>query len=1390
MNMSKFPSMLVVLLGVGALLLLQNDVARDQTPASPPGAPKQVQERDALANQVDGLRQAGRFDQAVTVAERLLTLQRQRGSGTTAGVADALSRLAELAELRGDWSGATARRKEALAVRERVDGKEHWRTFDARLALTFAEKIAGLAEPERTKITATLRKEQEAGRLSAQGKYAEAERMALEVLETYRARLGAEGPEVARVWHVIGRDNLARKQWREAKEASERALAIWRKALPRDHPDLARSLNNLGAAENFLGNHRRALELLSEAVQIKRKSLGPGDIQTAMSLANLGLLQFAMREYAAAKASHEEVLAIFRKALPKNHIYIADCLNNLGNVQSALQNYAAAKAIHEEALAIGRNGLPQDVLCIARCLNDLGNVQIALHDYAAAKVSHEEALAIRRKARFGYHADVAQSLNGLGVVQQKLRDFAAAKVSYQEALAIYRKVRPKDHADTAGSLNNLGSVQRDLGEFAAAKANDELALAMFRKVLPKDDPKIATSLDHLGEVQQAIRQYAAAKLSFEEALAIRRKAFSKDHPEIADSLIRLGKVLHELREYAAAKASREEALTMRRSALPKDHPDVARSLNLVGDVQFHLREYADAKTSLEQALAIFRKALRKDDPDIARCLINLGNVQDELGEFTTAKASREEAVAILRKVLPKDDPEIAIGLNNLGTVQRALRDYRAARASHAEALAIRRKALPKDDPQIADSLNNLGTVQSDMHEYRAARASHEEALAIYRKALPEDDPRIALSLNNLGAVHYELREYAAGTANAEEALAIYRKVLPRDDPLIASSLLNLGRLRLASRAGAASALPAIAEATDILHADQLHLAVAQAEPEQLAAASTSHWALSLLLIAARNSKADPRPAYDRVVRVKGSVTAQQRWVRQARDAADRETTRLLGRLRQLTQQIVGLSVGEHPSDDPSGEDDAPALLRALCDERARLERLLTTRSAAFRAVLGRARVGFDEVRAALPEGTALVDLVDYVHGGASVGDNKESTDEHAILAFVMRPDRRELVLVSLGSSQALADLIDGWRASFGAGKSSAAGTADAGVELRRRLWEPLEEHLRGLKVVLVSPDGPLNGLPWAALPGAKKGSFLIHEYAFAVVPVPQLLPEILRRESRPPAEKPSLLLAGGIDYGAEKERDAKAGAGKLPAVPFFGPLPGAESEVNDLRAQFEDAFPDSPAPQRLGKDKATKEAILAATPAHRFVHLATHGFFADEAEQSAVEVAERADLLRGRMHIRAEATGRHPGLLSGLVFAGVNRPDRPPEQTILTALEAADLNLDKVELVTLSACDTGRGRVAGGEGVLGLQRAFQLAGARSVVASLWKVPDEETHQLMREFYRQVWSKDPVSKAEALRKAQIWMLENWKRRGTLERQAPQAPPSPYYWAAFVLSGDWR
>ena len=353
----------------------------------------------------------------------------------------------------------------------------------------------------------------------------------------------------------------------------------------------------------------------------------------------------------------------------------------------------------------------------------------------------------------------------------------------------------------------------------------------------------------------------------------------------------------------------------------------------------------------------------------------------------------------------------------------------------------------------------------------------------------------------------------------------------------------------------------------------------------------------------------------------------------------------------------------------------PDEIRTLSAERDELERQLTERSAVYRTIQARARVGSGEVRVALPEGSVLIDLVDYFHLEPPAKGQTEPSEERRMVAFVVRPERQEVVIVPLGPSQALAKLIDRWRASYGAGKVPPAGETDPGSELRKRLWEPLAAHLEGVKVVLVSPDGPLNGLPWAALPGSKEGTFLIHEYAFAVVPVPQLLPELLGGKPRLANQQPSLLLAGGIDFGRRNTRIQRRQPASCRRFRCTGRCPGP-------RARSTTSAPSSRTPSRrpgavrLRKDKATKEAVVAAIPSHQFVHLATHGFFAGESE-SSIRLAElqRAALQRGDLRLLAGVAGRHPGLLSGLVFAGVNRSDRRPEETILTALEAAELEL-------------------------------------------------------------------------------------------------------------------
>jgi CHAT domain-containing protein len=187
----------------------------------------------------------------------------------------------------------------------------------------------------------------------------------------------------------------------------------------------------------------------------------------------------------------------------------------------------------------------------------------------------------------------------------------------------------------------------------------------------------------------------------------------------------------------------------------------------------------------------------------------------------------------------------------------------------------------------------------------------------------------------------------------------------------------------------------------------------------------------------------------------------------------------------------------------------------------------------------------------------------------------------------------------------------------------------------------------------------------------------------------------------------------------------------------------------------------------------------------------------------------------GHFGFRSQDQGIDPALQSGIVFAGANRdaasaevsmPDfsKETDDGILTALEISELDLRNVDLAVLSACETGLGRVAGGEGVLGLQRAFQTAGARTCVTSLWKVNDTATQTLMTEFYTNLWQRK-LGKLDSLRQAQLTMLSRYDAVGKQLRgpdlshvvPLPKAAspsnssrPAPMYWAPFILSGDWR
>jgi CHAT domain-containing protein len=328
-------------------------------------------------------------------------------------------------------------------------------------------------------------------------------------------------------------------------------------------------------------------------------------------------------------------------------------------------------------------------------------------------------------------------------------------------------------------------------------------------------------------------------------------------------------------------------------------------------------------------------------------------------------------------------------------------------------------------------------------------------------------------------------------------------------------------------------------------------------------------------------------------------------------------------------------------------------------------------------------------------------------------------------------------------------------------------------------------------------------IPWAALPGTKPGTVLLEEYALTTIPRGQFLLGQLTAPAAPPPATGGVLIVGGVRYGDAAAKPAAPLDADDPTATRAGggswcDLPGTAREAEQVAAM---AATRNLAVTTLTGAAAGPDAVRTALPKARVAHLATHGFFADPKFRSMMQVDPKLFEMRGTERVGAGALS--PLVLSGLVFAGANRPDAPG-RGLLTGEAFVGLDLSGLDLVVLSACETGLGDVAGGEGVFGLQKAFHLAGCKTVVASLWKVDDGATAALMGLFYRHLWV-DKLPPREALRRAQLTLYRHpdligmlAKKRGpdftetalpTVTVPAPAAGPTAKtsQWAAFVLSG---
>ena len=987
---------------------------------------------------------------------------------------------------------------------------------------------------------------------------------------------------------------------------------------------------------------------------------------------------------------------------------------------------------------------------------------------------------------------------------------------YEEAAAGARArlaaIDGEGRADSLDAAETIDVVVESLwrnGDAADsdARALGARALAIKERVQGQDTAGVATTLHHLGVVDFFKGDYKNAQAEWERALKIRERVLGPDHLDVAETANALANLYQTTGQFELARPLYERAVAIREHALGPDNPKVGDSLNNLASLLTVLGDYAAALPIAERSVQVKEKALGPDHPKVATSLTNLADIYDQTGNRERARALFERAAKILEKALGPDHPNVGSALNNVAEQLRRDGKFEEAKPLYVRVIAIWEKAHGPEHPRVALALSNYSLLLEADGQLDEAQKLEERAAAIREKALGPNHPELGESLGHLAEMLTAKGDYAAALPLYERAMAIAKTSLGPAHPMVAEEELGLSRVE--AHRGSLTRSFDLSHDCERISRDHLRLTGRSfAEEQALRYAAERPFGLDLALSVAveRKGKVPTRDLMDALIRSRAVVLDEMAArYRSAAGSNNPEVAHLAEQLAAVRNRLANITVRGLGGLDPEAYR---ALIDRTRDDKERAERALGAASAEFADEQQRARVGLNEVAAALPPKSALVAYVVYRHQALAKITSQASTKAPlvapekpvlSVAAIVFAAGKPAPTVVGLGRVDAIDPLVRRWKqeASQGAlsirrsAAESEAAYREAGEALRRAVWDPVAAAgIGGADRVFIVPDGSLNLVSFASLP-VGNAKFLL-----------ELGPTIhyvsAERDLVPGAANAKrgvgLLALGGPDYdkGSPSPKSAASTTRSAGCASFeslrFDPLPAAEREAGEVVALFKTASASkSEADAQIAYfhgASATEGAFKSAVGGRRMLHLATHGFFLGGDCQLAAGATRGFKVVDDKPAATTNAGYVSPLLLSGLALAGANQrasATAGEEDGILTAEELAGLDLSGVEWAVLSACDTGVGEIQAGEGVFGLRRAMQLAGVHTLVMSLWPVDDEATRAWMTALYRGRLQ-EHLDTAAAVRNAGASVLKS-RRAGGLSTH-------PFYWAAFVAAGDWR
>ncbi|MBD3232660.1 MAG: CHAT domain-containing protein [candidate division Zixibacteria bacterium] len=990
--------------------------------------------------------------------------------------------------------------------------------------------------------------------------------------------------------------------------------------------------------------------------------------------------------------------------------------------------------------------------------------------------------------------DVARNEIGKLITQsgslRRAENFDSAIVVANYALHRAKAEFGKPDTLVVDALEELASIYGKRRQWSDAEKYHVEAIEILRDIYGPTHIEIAACLEHIAYAYGYQSKHAKEVAAREEALRIKEEILGPNDPTLSDLLGIMGDMYRYLCRYDEAEAACVRNLNMREEHFGTDAEKTASAYKLLGSLYLNQARLAEAELYLMKAKRIFENG-DEELGNMASVYNFLGNLYLLQGKPQKAELHYERSLKLREEI--SESIRLGESYNNLGYVYRLLGKHKKAERYLKMATENREIWYGPDHPFLVYSLGNLGEVYSDQGRYKEAESLYFRVFKLAKSAYGMNHILTTTGLNGLGRIYLAQGEYSKAEKYYAQSLDIYQNLFGAHHPDVINSLKHLA-LVYGSQERDEKCLKLFEE----IRAARQHfindIFSYASEAQKLTYINKYPLIDDPLLSFALNSNSYKarKIALEMLFDGKGVVLEAVSVEKEITYCSlDDDILRMQEELNKIGGKIANLVLSGGGKLSSEGYRDS---LKVWSEYRNNLEREISFSCSDFADAAILKRIALEDITEALQDGSVLWEIIKFnPYDFNGIGDVKDRSapTRYMLLQLSYTGD---IHIVDLGQARIIDSLIIEYQREIAnagetiyVGKEELAEQKLRGItsQLHELVFAPLVEHLEGIYHIYISPDGELNLLPYYILP-LPNGKYVIEGYEISYLTSGR---DLVKYKQQEDLNNNKAVVIADPDFDRQPNQESAEIASLKSKIEVYGESMGTRSVIVNEECLFNPFSPlsgtrDEAAaitelligeagfqPESYWGAKASEAVLKTLEESPRIVHLATHGFFCPKSSFTG----------KSSFH-------ENPLLYSGLALSGANNlfVDNDEndsrihqlEDGLLTSLEVSGLSLMDTELVVLSACRSGMGEIKNGEGVFGLRRSFQHAGTKSILMSMWDVPDKETRELMISYYRYWLSGE--SKSAALRISAIELLE--------KRREEYGCGHPLFWGGFMLVGD--